>query len=566
MIRKLVLFASILFLGLPGIYLTWEHFSGKRHLAATIARLEAAGEILEIIRIAPPPPSIVSNGLPQLQQIVPGLANGARLNPPAMECIAPGRALTFAQRQSWTTGTRQSTDWTEVSDWVASISGALDEIHAALSKTDCRLQLDYNQGFSLALPHLTQLKAAAVALSTAAAVDAREGRLDQALRNLNGINRCVTHLGRDPVIICQLVSVAVASIGMNRTWDVLHAHPWTDEQLRQIADSLPSDDFLNNTRISLEGERALGLVSMRSLKPHQIEEVLGGMNAALGNATAPSLSVPTSLDEASALAGELTSTLAENLRKHIFRPIWHFAFHDHAVAVYLESFQQLLESQRQRIADRRMPPPAGDILELIFSGADSRVRHWGSQAYAQATLPTLEAAVNRPFRTDIQRTLLQLDVALQRYHLRHQHYPSSLQDLVPDFLPSVPVDPADGKPFRYQLDSDPPVPKLWSAGENGVDDGGNASPTGESAVSVHNWWRGKDAVWPQPASPSDVAAAESKHRTIRPSSPQTAHSSSGTNRFVMSAELLKRYGLAPQSPDPTTAPSPQPDPPETAKK
>ena len=556
MIRKLVLLASILFLGLPGSYLVWEHFSGKRHLARTIAKLRAAGETLEIDPLAPPQPSSASNGLPRLQRIVPLLADGARLNPPAMECITPGRALTFAQRKSWEIGSRQSTDWTEVSDWIASAATNLSEIRSALAMPDCRQQLDYSQGFSLSLPHLAQLKAAAMALSTSAAVAAHGGQLNQALADLSAIDRCVSNLGRDPVIICQLVSVAVASIAMNRTWDILHAQPWTDEQLRGIADSLPSDDFLRNTLVSLEGERALGLVSMRSLKPHQVDELLGGMNAALGGAAPPTLAVPTTLDEASELAGELTSVLAETLRKHVFRRLWHFAFHDHAVAVYLESFQLFLESHRQCIAARRIPPPAGDLLELLLSRSDSRVRNWTPNAYAEATLPTLQAAVSRPFRTDIQRTLLRLDIALQRYKLRHHQFPPTLQELVPDFLPAVPLDPADGKPFHYQLESPDASPKLWSSGENGVDDGGDASPSADSTVGAHNWWRGKDAVWPQPASTSDIAAAESKERRVRTASPITATSSSGSNRFVMSPELMKRYGLLPKSPDTTTPPSP----------
>jgi hypothetical protein len=44
--------------------------------------------------------------------------------------------------------------------------------------------------------------------------------------------------------------------------------------------------------------------------------------------------------------------------------------------------------------------------------------------------------------------------------------PTSLADLVPEFLPAVPLDPWNGKPLRHE------GAKVWSVGRNGVDDGG----------------------------------------------------------------------------------------------
>jgi hypothetical protein len=40
-------------------------------------------------------------------------------------------------------------------------------------------------------------------------------------------------------------------------------------------------------------------------------------------------------------------------------------------------------------------------------------------------------------------------LGLERYRLRYGQYPAALDQLVPDFLPVVPVDPADGVPLRY---------------------------------------------------------------------------------------------------------------------
>ena len=57
--------------------------------------------------------------------------------------------------------------------------------------------------------------------------------------------------------------------------------------------------------------------------------------------------------------------------------------------------------------------------------------------------------------------------------------PASLAELVPTYLPVVPIDPWDGKPLRYA--AGPPA-RVWSVGRDGTDDGGKhaADPDDES--------------------------------------------------------------------------------------
>ena len=88
--------------------------------------------------------------------------------------------------------------------------------------------------------------------------------------------------------------------------------------------------------------------------------------------------------------------------------------------------------------------------------------------------------------------------ALERYQLKHGHYPAELSALVPEFLVALPVDWMDGKPLRYR----PTIVSrftLWSLGENGVDDGGAprrfVCPT-EDWDRTH-FFHTQDAVWPQ---------------------------------------------------------------------
>jgi hypothetical protein len=94
--------------------------------------------------------------------------------------------------------------------------------------------------------------------------------------------------------------------------------------------------------------------------------------------------------------------------------------------------------------------------------------------------------------------------------------PERLNDLVPEFSPSVPIDPCDGKPLRYHSNADGTY-LLYSVAENGVDDGGDPADSiiggsgynpGVSNNHYHSmYWhnpKARDWVWPQPATPAEI--------------------------------------------------------------
>jgi hypothetical protein len=66
-------------------------------------------------------------------------------------------------------------------------------------------------------------------------------------------------------------------------------------------------------------------------------------------------------------------------------------------------------------------------------------------------------------------------LAAERYRLRHRAWPQTAAELVPEFLPELPLDPFDGQPLRYKRLPDGIV--IYSVGADGIDDGGQISPT-----------------------------------------------------------------------------------------
>ncbi len=89
-------------------------------------------------------------------------------------------------------------------------------------------------------------------------------------------------------------------------------------------------------------------------------------------------------------------------------------------------------------------------------------------------------AIELHFRTLAMRRMAAVALAIRLYELDHGRRPASLEDLVPDYIEVLPVDPfaADERTFGYLPDIASPI--LYSVNSNGIDEGGEyvAGPDG----------------------------------------------------------------------------------------
>jgi hypothetical protein len=118
--------------------------------------------------------------------------------------------------------------------------------------------------------------------------------------------------------------------------------------------------------------------------------------------------------------------------------------------------------------------------------------------------PALARVVGKTLQIETARRVVIAAIALKRFQLKHGNWSETLGELAPEFLPSVPIDPYDGKPLKYRPNADGTF-LLYSVGEDGIDDGGD--PTNTAGGSSSLYWqnaKARDWVWPQPASPAEV--------------------------------------------------------------
>src|SRR5207237_7452379 len=104
-----------------------------------------------------------------------------------------------------------------------------------------------------------------------------------------------------------------------------------------------------------------------------------------------------------------------------------------------------------------------------------------------------------------------LKLALLLFEAEKGRLPASLDELVPDFLPAVPLDPFSGQRFHYRVsrgekfqpqrrtdrpeqDVSPGQAIFWSVGPDGIDHGGTKQ--GDDRT-MHNsaWWSEREWHW-----------------------------------------------------------------------
>jgi len=114
---------------------------------------------------------------------------------------------------------------------------------------------------------------------------------------------------------------------------------------------------------------------------------------------------------------------------------------------------------------------------------------------SQMAVPNFARALEHIARTQTFVNEARIVCALERCRIARGQYPESLSDLVPQFIPQLPVDVIHGGPMHYRRTADRKF-LLYSVGWNETDDGGTSAPPREPPAKP-DLTRG-DWVWRYP--------------------------------------------------------------------
>jgi hypothetical protein len=176
----------------------------------------------------------------------------------------------------------------------------------------------------------------------------------------------------------------------------------------------------------------------------------------------------------------------------------------------MQGDQVLIEAMRDVRTNGFFKNALADADHKIFTLGLDRVgtnwlrNHIGDELeglFGSGTVVSLRRSLERVLNCEAARVITGTAVALKRYELQHGTFPPDLNALVPEFLPTVPRDPVDGHPLRYRANGDGTF-LLYSIGNDGVDNAGDTTGTGRAKAI--NWLRGRDWVWPLPATQREL--------------------------------------------------------------
>ncbi len=94
--------------------------------------------------------------------------------------------------------------------------------------------------------------------------------------------------------------------------------------------------------------------------------------------------------------------------------------------------------------------------------------------YSSLMLPAIGATTNASARLAAQLAAADAGIAVELYRREHGALPESLTKLAPQYIPTAPMDPYNGKPMLFKVA--PEGFTIYSVGKNKVDDGASLDP------------------------------------------------------------------------------------------
>jgi hypothetical protein len=341
----------------------------------------------------------------------------------------------------------------------------LDQITEAARRPRAQYDLRYADGPNALLPHLAIHKSMAGKLRTRSAARVAAGDTAGAAEDIDTLLRLAELTGEDPTLIGYLVRVALQSSAFSAFWDGTSQHAWSDAQLaafQQRFEGLKQRDSLVK---AFRGERLFGKTTFELMREGRLDpDTLGAMeDDGSGHSFGWGL-IP-------------RAWLLQNQ-----------AYHSKVLDQVVGTLQRC--DPERGIAAKGSIWETERVEQTVFNTANRRFHPY--RIFTHLLLPSL-VKVHAKADRSLTTSRLAITVAgLERHRLATGRYPKSLDDLVPRWVPSVPLDPMDGQPLRYRINADGTF-TLYGVGPNHTDDQG---------VFESNQRQDLDWVWP-PSHPTE---------------------------------------------------------------
>ncbi len=331
---------------------------------------------------------------------------------------------------------------------------------------------------SILLPHLGSLRRAAQLLAIDASLAAFEGDANRAYEDLMALIGMASHESPTETIIEQLIEIAIFHQASQTLHELLWHNPdlFTTDQLADFARTFESFGYPDEYIINLDGEHAMF--------HDAVQRIYSDDGHGDGHLTAKGLREFGILGSAAGVAPE---EVVGPQVVSVTGPItMHFvADRRDLVAKYNEIIALVIREHARPLCERLRDTQDPEWLRM-------HAQLGTKYPLIQMLMPAYDRVFERGIKSTMTRNATVTLIALERFRIGTRAYPTSLDELVPKYLPAVPEDIFDCNPLRYRLHEGRPL--IYSTGFDQQDDGGHPyiSPEGADSSTAMN--RGKTGI------------------------------------------------------------------------
>ncbi|MGE3803907.1 MAG: hypothetical protein AB7K24_04440 [Gemmataceae bacterium] len=363
--------------------------------------------------------------------------NAAPLYQQAFETLQFDRLST--RRRLWLENPRKADlNDADLIDFLENSQQSIFLLERASRRPTCFFVHSHYARADMLVPELELMRNGARLLALDARWQAAQGQNLAALRDVAILRRMAHHACDEPYLMSFLVSAAIDGIAFQTLDEILSCHPENAKALEQLA-QISSPLYRQVLQRALQMEQAMVLTVFADLS-------IGDTDGATV-LSEPSWRPP----------GLLVS-------------FWRIFLLPEDLASYRGLMSRDIGQLGRPYPDEPRPaqavPPTGLITRMLY--------------------PALEKMPDNAARADAWERVMDTAVAVARFNLAEQKYPEQLDQLVPRFLPYVPIDPFSGKPLRLKKRGTGCV--VYSIGTNRVDDDGTVDAqqpwTGDVVIRI----------------------------------------------------------------------------------
>ncbi len=332
---------------------------------------------------------------------------------------------------------------TDIRQAIVNLGAPLEEVTRDLhERPRMRAPLKYERTFAMSLPHLGILDHLGTLYTLRAITSIRLGNAGDSLQDIQTILLLANATEPGQTLVGHLVATTMEIRATTAIREGLAAHVWNDAQLQTLVEELNACQPLARMTSALSKERAAFIHVSR-----QYESDPNGMLHLM-------------------VAELMKKSVKTDRFNHLPKGVW---LVDRAS--YCDSIQQIMDGELDTSHGRVHVAKAHELETQL--ARNKAPRYLLFHLMSSISLPVFSTLQVGAAETTARLNAAQVAIALERYHLVHQFWPTQLAVLQPDFLSQIPIDPINGQPLRYRLETDGRY-RIWSIGWNEQDDGGLA--------------------------------------------------------------------------------------------